>query len=281
VKDGWIKDYRQELQSDIWLMPPLYHRVWQYLKYKVNSEDAKIPMRDGSFMTIKKGQHLTSIRGIAQGVGWYEGRKWKEPNPKTIKTILQWMKQQGMIDVTAVKGNNGYTLITLINWEVYQSKSVHSNNEYPLEKQSTDINKKEKKDKKDDWMIEESDPTENIIREIENRFIQRRGRGTLLTAADIQSIHSLLNDRIPLDVILDGIDFAFDNYKKKHSRDGIKTFAYCETVIRDLYERRKVHAKRETSGNVPVHEGNPGENKPVTRGRVGWLNPRRRKEIRV
>src|SRR5690606_30303915 len=72
--NGWIKDYRQELNSDIWMMPPLYHRVWQWLKYQVNHEDQFIPLRNGSKVKVSKGQHMTSIRQIAQGVGWYEGR---------------------------------------------------------------------------------------------------------------------------------------------------------------------------------------------------------------
>nr|WP_302104912.1 hypothetical protein [Polycladomyces sp. WAk] len=130
-------------------MPPLYHRVWQWLKYKANHQDKSIPMKDGSKITIRRGQHMTSIRQIAQGVGWYENGKWKEPNPKTIKSILDWMKQQGMINITGRKGNNGYTLITLINWEVYQSKDEEGNNEHPIKKQSTDINKNDKNDKND------------------------------------------------------------------------------------------------------------------------------------
>lgn len=145
---GWIKDYRQELDSDIWLMPPLYHRVWQWIKYKVNHEESHIPMRDGGKQKILKGQHMTSIRQIAQGVGWYEGRKWKEPNPKTIRSILKWLEQQEMITITALRGNNGYTLISVVNWEVYQSKNEEGNNEHPFEKQSTDINKNDKNEKK-------------------------------------------------------------------------------------------------------------------------------------
>lgn len=40
MKEGWIKDYRKEQDSDIWVMPPLYHRVWKTrLKEKVSSED--------------------------------------------------------------------------------------------------------------------------------------------------------------------------------------------------------------------------------------------------
>ncbi|MBO0962370.1 hypothetical protein J1P26_21945 [Neobacillus sp. MM2021_6] len=146
---GYIKDFRKELGSAIWMMPPLYHRIWQYLKYTVNHQDNTIPMRDGTFLTIKAGQHLTSVREVAKKVGWYEGVKYKEPNPKTVTTILEWMEKQSMIRIDRGKGNRQYTLITLLNWDLYQVKSVEGNttetprgnqNEYRGNRQGTGSN---------------------------------------------------------------------------------------------------------------------------------------------
>jgi DnaD/phage-associated family protein len=143
---GWIKDHRQELESDIWAMPPLYHRVWQYIKYMANHEDNEIPMRDGSKMLIEKGQHLTSVRTIAQKVGWYERGIFKEPNPKTVQEVLNWLVKSNMIYTD--KSNRKYTLVTVVNWGIYQGSEVdkvtESNNaEVTKKKQSMDINKNE------------------------------------------------------------------------------------------------------------------------------------------
>ena len=124
---GFIKDYRSELRSDIWMMPPLYHRVWQYLKYRANHSYNKIPMEDGNFFSIQPGQHLTSVRTIAQGVGYYEGLIWKEPNPKTISTILTWLEKQEMISIDRGRGNRQYTLITVSNWALYQVENGQGN----------------------------------------------------------------------------------------------------------------------------------------------------------
>ena len=144
---GYIKDYRKELESDIWVMPPLYHRVWQYLKYKANHKENKIPMRDGTFLTIKPGQHLTSIRKIANDVGWYERGVFKTPNPKTVSSILEWLEKQEMISIDRGKGNRQYTLITLLNWGLYQSNDNESNSKETVSKQSVDINNNDKNDK--------------------------------------------------------------------------------------------------------------------------------------
>lgn len=151
---GWIKDHRKELESDIWMMPPLYHRVWQYLKYKVNHTPNKIPMQDGSYFEIKKGQHLTSIRNIAKGIGWMEGRVYKEPNPKTISKILNWLEKVNMITIDRGRGNREYTLITLVNYRVYQSDEVEgvtasTTASTTAGKQRVDINKNDKNEKND------------------------------------------------------------------------------------------------------------------------------------
>jgi len=121
---GWIKDYRKELDSDIWSMPPLYHRIWQYLKYSVNHANNEIPMRDGTKFQIHKSKYLTSYRNIAKGVGWYDGKVWHEPNPKTIKKICDWLEKNEMIQQKHGSGNREYTLVTLLNWELYQGKEA-------------------------------------------------------------------------------------------------------------------------------------------------------------
>ncbi len=123
-KVGFIKDWRQELVSDIWLMPPMYHRVWQWLKYSVNHSQGKIPNKDGTFTIINPGQHATSYRMIAQGVGYYKGGIWREPNVKTIKSILDWLVGQKMIQV---ESNAKGTIVTIENWGLYQSKEIKSN----------------------------------------------------------------------------------------------------------------------------------------------------------
>ena len=137
---GFIYDFRQELESNIWLMPPMYHRVWQWIKYSVNHSEAKIPNKDGTMTTIKPGQRATSYRQIAKGVGYYEGLHWKEPNAKTIKAILDWMVKQEMI---SLKGNSQGTVITVANWGLYQKEKARGNTKETRKKHSLDTNNKE------------------------------------------------------------------------------------------------------------------------------------------
>lgn len=258
---GYIKDYRKELESDIWQMPPLYHRVWQYLKYMVNHDENTIPMRDGTKFQISKGQHLTSVRDIAKNVGWYEGLKWKEPNPKTISVILDWLEKQGMISIERGKGNRQYTLISLINWEKYQISEVKGNNKVTEEKHLTDINKNDQECFKNDIAVvdigadseQEGMPTTQSDSEseskkissleyaeaIKNKYLQRRGKGFDLTPKDELALAEIMKERVPLRIALDGIDKSFKEFKPRHGRDEIRSLDYCVPLIFDLFVANK------------------------------------------
>lgn len=148
---GYILDHRQELESDVWKMPPLYHRLWQWLKYTVNHADNEIPMRDGTRMLIKRGQHLTSVRDIAEAISWYEGRKKKVPNPKTIAAILKFFISNEMISIERGKGNREYTLITLINYDKFQPVRDQGNGKVTADgegrEQQMDINNNDNNEK--------------------------------------------------------------------------------------------------------------------------------------
>ncbi|MGG0718715.1 hypothetical protein ABE096_14125 [Robertmurraya massiliosenegalensis] len=291
---GYIKDHRKELSSAIWMMPPLYHRTWQYLKYIVNHQDNTIPMRDGTFLTIKAGQHLTSIRDIAKKIGWYEGVKWKEPNPKTVATILEWLEKQSMIQIDRGKGNRQYTLITLLNWEVYQRKDGEGNSEVTARDHLVDINKNDQECFKNDLdplsansvpSPEESDgvlttgplgdsvPSEEISqtsvlaeKAILDRFIQLRGKGLQFSPIDENSAKEILAGGVPLEDALTYMKEVFDDYQPKHSRDWINGLSYCVGAILDKHhnklESQKL-AKDFKSSNPKPYKSRTGRSKPI------------------
>lgn len=303
---GYIKDFRKELDSTIWMMPPLYHRTWQYLKYKVNHHENTIPMRDGTFLTIKAGQHLTSVRDIAKNIGWYEGVKWKEPNPKTISTILNWLESNSMILIDKGKGNRQYTLITLLNWDLYQSNDVEGNSKVTAREHLVDINKNDKECNKNDKDIaannahanEESDgvpttgpkgdsvPSEEIsqtseqaIKALLNRFIQLRAYGFDFSPADENAANEIVNGGVPLEEALFYLKERFDTYKPKHSRDRINSLSYCVGYILDKHQQKsdsqKLAKRRIQEYGDANHGGNPKEapvkDNSITEGRTGWL----------
>jgi hypothetical protein len=185
--EGYIKDYRQELGSDVWSMPPLYHRIWQYIKYTVNHHIGRIPQRDGSFIELQPGQTLTSYRSIAQGVGWYERGLFKVPNVKTVQEICEWLSLNNMITINHGESNRQYTLITLVNWGFYQCNDMMKvtedkqkiNSKETEDKQSADINKKDN-NINNNYIYTPIAPAENL----EGGAQHMTGKGDSITPAE-------------------------------------------------------------------------------------------------
>ena len=75
----------------------------------VNHEDRSIPY-NGKMVVIKSGQKLTSINKLAERWGWSKHRVYR---------YLALLKEDNMCNVDSTTGG---TIITVVNWEFYQSK---------------------------------------------------------------------------------------------------------------------------------------------------------------
>jgi len=72
----------------------------------------------------------------------------------------------------------------------------------------------------------------NYFTEIEERYLQRRGGGLLLSTLDWALIETWKDAGIPLEAVLRGIDAAFDRYDQRPSRSKkINSLAYCSQEI--------------------------------------------------
>ena len=172
--DGWIKLHRKIIDSDIYQMPPLYIRVFLRLILEANHQDAEIPYKEQGQKTIgkkliKRGERLTSVRDICKWVAWYERGKLKEPNPKTVQEILDWLEENNMIEIYGTKGNRKETHYKIVNYDIYQDKEDDKVTE---KKQSLDINKNDKNEKniyKDNTYSDDPELNKAILDFIEYR----------------------------------------------------------------------------------------------------------------
>lgn len=128
-------------------MPPLYHRVWYWLRMNVQYETFLFPTKGRYGIYVAPGQKIASIQQIAEGVKWTEWGREVVPNKKTIRDILGWLQSREMI---AVESNAKGTLITIVNWHTYNE---HGTAKVTLDGQhmdrTVDTNKKDKKVKKE------------------------------------------------------------------------------------------------------------------------------------
>lgn len=149
MKEGYIKLHRQIRDSDIYVMPPLYLRTFERLIIEANHKCNRIPFKDKGIWTdklVKRGERITSIRDISEWVGWYERGKFKAPNPKTMKQVLDYLVQSNMIKLLGNdKGNKRYTHYHIVNYHIYQGNdNIKATTKVTEKKQSVPINKNEK-----------------------------------------------------------------------------------------------------------------------------------------
>lgn len=234
---GYIKLHRAIIKSDIYQMPPLYLRVFERLLLEANHKDTYIPYRYPGTKTvgkklIKRGERLTSIRDIAEWVGWYERGKFKVPNPKTISSILNWLVENNMLEIYDL-GNRKETHYSIVNYSVYQDcNDDKSNSQVTEKKQSTDTNNNDNNDNNDNNIYDD-----DIYREV-NIKLQQAYFNTFkvlpsITQLDILTFFLKKSDQIPEPLDIDTVIYALERTAVWNGSN----VAYTEKILWTWYEK--------------------------------------------
>lgn len=121
---------------------------------------------------------------------------------------------------------------------------------------------------------------------LEQLFLQRRGRGIHPSAKDLQAIQEVVQSGIPFEEAAEWLNEAFDFYEPKYSGDRIHSFVYVKQYIfhRAYLKREREHARRHGSEQGRIDFFNPSP-KPKYRGRTGrkemvpdWLDKQHQPE---
>ena len=92
----------------------------------------------------------------------------------------------------------------------------------------------------------------NYFTEIEERYLQRRGGGLLLSTLDWALIETWKDAGIQLEAALRGIDEAFDRYEQRPSRTKkVNSLAYCSQLVLSAAEDMK-EAAVGAAGEAPA-----------------------------
>ena len=106
---GWIRLHRKIQETKLWESDEPYDMksAWVDLLLMVNYEDQKFILNK-RVITIKRGQTFTSIRKLSQR--WHWG----------VKRTMAYLKLLEDLEMATVKATPEGTLITLVNYSVYQ-----------------------------------------------------------------------------------------------------------------------------------------------------------------
>jgi len=100
----------------------------------------------------------------------------------------------------------------------------------------------------------------NYFTEIEERFLQRRGGGLLLSTLDWALIETWKEAGIPLEAVLRSIDDAFDSYERRPTKTKkVNGLAYCSQLVlaaaEDMKEAAVGASGAETAGRSRAKQG--------------------------
>jgi len=106
MERGFVKQWRKEMESEIWEMPPLYFKVWRYL---LMTADYKTGVWKGTY------------NSIANGVRWTENHKEITPSKSQIREIITFLNR---LTATSQTASHLRLTLTIVNWGTYQSTNT-------------------------------------------------------------------------------------------------------------------------------------------------------------
>ena len=117
MSSGWIKLYRQLQDCWIWLDKEPFDKrsAWVDLLLTANHSDKKI-LFNGELITVKRGQILTSVRKLS--VKW----KW------SVNKVYRFLKLLESDKMLQKESNKDRTLLTIVNYSVYQGGEYTNGN---------------------------------------------------------------------------------------------------------------------------------------------------------
>ena len=101
----------------------------------------------------------------------------------------------------------------------------------------------------------------NYFTEIEERYLQRRGGGLLLSTLDWSLIETWKDAGIPLEAALRGIDAAFDRWEQRPSKTKkVNSLAYCsQEVLAAAEDMKEAAVGAADSNSEPQRKSRAGE----------------------
>lgn len=145
--DGYVKLARCLMQK------PIFHNekllkvwIWCLLKASHKEHEQLVGLQK---IKLQPGQFIT---------GRYAGAKELKMNPSTFWKYLLWLNSNQSLDI---QSNNKFSLVTLINWELYQiepqKNDSKSNSKMTTKEQQRDTNKNVKNGKNENINISEEE----------------------------------------------------------------------------------------------------------------------------
>jgi len=139
---GWVKLWREQFSHEISDRKPWCDGyAWSYIYARANYKAGIVNFRN-QYIPVERGQFITSEFKLHELFGWSRRR---------TNSFLTSLEVRGMC---TIRRNKRFIVITICNYEKYQSKedeneTTDETTDVTTDGQQMDTNKKEKKEKKE------------------------------------------------------------------------------------------------------------------------------------
>ena len=103
------------------------YEAWLDLLFMVNHKNGKTPIGN-QLVDVKRGQRITSIKKLSEHWGWSRSK---------VNSFLKMLESDDMI---TFKTTSKYTLVTIVNYDFYQSEKNRKNINPTSNEHQSDIN---------------------------------------------------------------------------------------------------------------------------------------------
>ena len=148
MNNGWIKLHRKIRENEIWEKEPFNKRsAWIDLLLRATHKKEKF-LIGNTIIKLKAGQIFTSEKKLAEDWKW---SRWK------VRCFLNLLKEISQIETP--EKTSRYTILTIANWELYQSDNSNKDTNKDIKKTSKRHQKDTYKNVKNDKNVKKRTTT--------------------------------------------------------------------------------------------------------------------------
>jgi len=131
--EGWIKIYRKIIDSKVW-DNPVGLKIWLWCLIKANHKECDVVLNRKS-IHLNRGQFVFGRMSASEEL---------RQSPSTVRNWILFLKQDSCLDI---KPSNKYSIITVINYDEYQSLDSNLVSKITAEKKQNNTANNVKNDK--------------------------------------------------------------------------------------------------------------------------------------
>lgn len=205
----------------------------------VNHEENEWEFK-GKIYKVQPGQVVTSLETIQKKCA-------KDVSIQNIRTALLKLEKWGFLTSESTNRNR---LITVVNWEVYQSKDKNQQADQQTTNKQLTTNKNDKELKEssnstaahsDDWLEDDTTPEQQDAVTQVTTHLQNKMQVIHLSNQDLNIVDQLVKEKIPTETIIEGINQAFTRFQQRNKDrpwKKINGLSYCKGSILDLHHEK-------------------------------------------